>query len=124
MVHLIGFPLNRGREILGTFTLGLPVAVSSTPGWSAAGGSLAGGLVVGASTTGGVVGGVRPRELRQGSSFDKAAYRRSFISSAWTISSSIAMSSISWSNSLRHCNFLRDYASTGLSPRHSAGRMQ
>ena len=68
-VHLTGFPLNQGRDILGSFTLaprvvpeiagsGGSVAGESAAGGSAARGSVADGSVAGRSTAGGsVLGG-------------------------------------------------------------------
>lgn len=87
-VHLTGFPLNWGREILGRFTLATEdVGSGGSTGGSVTDGSMGGGSVLGRSVAAGGsgVGVARPEglvKLRQWSSRDRAAYIRSFISSA------------------------------------------
>ena len=124
-VHLTGPPLERGREISGSFTLaardgraapGSVGSSGSTVGGSVAGVSTTGGSTVGGSTVSGSTAGGSVRALGVGgvgfcmlSNLDKAVYIHSVISSAWTISvsldSSVVSARISSSKALKDCSF-------------------
>jgi len=84
--------------VAGRSAAGGCVAGGSTAGGSVVDGSVAGGSTAGGSVVGGSVVWARPWGivgLRQSSSFDRAAYSLSLISSAWTISVTIKSSGVS-----------------------------